>query len=651
MFGRNCKNLDRSGWVEQGIARFDKDVQGSRIELERSQLNNTPGVPVLMMDGTRVTTRVRHEVMRKRGTRKKTYNPFLFLFHKNQISCQRAPKKWQHGCMSFKSGCEFCVITINDYSISGSVTLRAILKSWIYFETGKRMMLKKFAVNVRRACFVLLVCASGFGLLGVAAGENAPSVTEPAPLLPVPSPAQMRWHKAEYIMFAHYGMKTFHPSGDHKGTGLEDPKTYNPTKFDANQWVQAAKAGGFKGIVLTTKHHDGFCNWRTDTTDHCVKSAPWKDGKGDVVRELTEACHKGGVYFGLYVSILDEHFQQFGAPGYKDYSDFYFDQLKELSTRYGRVDEYWFDGFSANGLKIDYPKIAEMIKEKQPDAVVYDSGMLVKSIPDRCVAWPGHHGGLGPDPIYARKIDGTNRWYPNEASIILQGNWFNTGAPSVSVRQMEDLYLSSTGVGCTPLMNVPPNAQGLIDDDTVAKLKQFKAWVDDLHSNNLARAQGVKVTDTGHRGNDPRYAAAQATDGNDDTYFATDDGVTTATLEIDLPKAQKINGFILQEYIQLGQRIDDYTIECRVDGQWKQVFAGHRIGYKRIILEGRSSAPALAFKEGNVDVLKLKDDRTADGKVKFPVADAVRLNIKHAQACPLINNFQVIGENAAPSAS
>lgn len=504
-------------------------------------------------------------------------------------------------------------------------------------------------MNIAFPSAVLLASTLSLGAPFAARAADAPApapaaqTAAPAPLPPLPSPAQMRWHKAEYIMFAHFGMKTFHPNGNHMGTGKEDPKTFNPEKFDANQWVQAAKAGGFKGIVLTTKHHDGFCNWPTDTTGHSVKGSDWRGGQGDVVKDLSEACRKGGVYFGLYVSIIDKHFEAAGSPVHQNYGDFYFDQIKELSTRYGKVDEYWFDGFNAANLRMDYPKIGRMIAQTQPDAVIYDSGMLVKTLPDRCVAWPGHHGGLAPDQEYVRKVDGADRWYPNEASIILQGNWFNTGAPSVGVAQMEDLYLSSTGVGCTPLMNIPPNKDGLIDEGTVAKLKEFKAWVDELNRNDLARGEGVKVGDSGHRGNDPKYAAGRAVDGDYDTYFATDDGQTTASIEVAFPKAQKVRGFILQEYIPLGQRVEGYAIECRVDGRWKEVFAGKTIGYKRIILEGHSAAPALAFKEGNVDVLKLKDDRTADGRIKFPTCDAVRLKITGAKACPLINHFQVIG--------
>ena len=458
-------------------------------------------------------------------------------------------------------------------------------------------------------------------VLAAAVAAAAPlCADEPAPFLPVPNAAQLRWHKAEMILFAHFGMKTFYPSGDHMGYGKEDPKRFNPAQYDANQWVAAAKAGGFKGIVLTTKHHDGFCNWRTDTTDHCVKSAAWKNGEGDIVRELADACRRGGVYFGLYVSIIDKHFEGAGSPKHASYGDYYFDQIQELSTRYGPVDEYWFDGFNASQLKMDYPKIGKMIAEAQPNAVIYDSGMLVKTLPDRCIAWPGHHGGVGPDQEYRRMVDGAMRWYPNEPSLILQGNWFHNGQPSVSLKTMQEYYLNSTAHGVTPLMNLAPNTNGLIDAEAVDKLKEFKAWIDGLHADNLAR--GAKATASGARGGDARYGAAMINDGNYDTYFATDDGVTNATIEVELGAVKPIGGFILQEYIPLGQRVNGFRIECRTDGQWKEVFAGKKIGFKRLILEGRAEAA---------------------GK-NFPAADAIRLTITDALACPLLNNFQVIGE-------
>lgn len=447
-------------------------------------------------------------------------------------------------------------------------------------------------------------------------------IAEPEAFLPIPNQAQLNWHKAEYIMFAHFGMKTFYPSSDHMGYGEEDPEKFNPVSFDAKQWVDAAKAGGFKGIVITAKHHDGFCNWQTETTDHCVKSSPWKGGKGDIIGELIKACREGDVYFGIYVSIIDKHFEHAGSPEHENYGDYYYAQLKELSTKYGPIDEYWFDGYQATGLKMDYSKIADLIRETQPHAVVYESGTMSEFLPDRSLAWPGRHGGLGPDQNYRVPINDIMSWYPSEPSIILQGNWFHNNTPIVSLERIQDYYLSSVGYGVTPLMNISPNTDGLIDDGTVERLKEFKAWVDDLHANDLTQAGKVKASADSYRGKANRFSPKMVIDNNYESYYATDDSVKDAVIEIDLGSVQKIKGFIIQEYIPLGQRVNGYTIECKIDDQWTEVFSGKKIGYKRIILEGRASA---------IDV-------------DFPASNKVRLKIHNALACPLISTFQIISD-------
>jgi alpha-L-fucosidase len=468
---------------------------------------------------------------------------------------------------------------------------------------------------ISKIILTLLSTALVFGCV------NQEPVQAPEAFLPVPNPAQLNWHKAEYIMFIHFGMKTYYPSDDHMGYGKEDPKKFNPVKFDARQWVEAAKAGGFKGIVLTAKHHDGFCNWQTETTDHSVGSSLWKDGQGDVIRELAEACREGGVYFGIYVSIIDKHFEHAGSDKYADYGSYYYEQLRELSTNYGTIDEYWFDGYQADELNLDYKKIAELIKETQPDAVVYESGTMVEYLPDRSIAWPGAHGGIGPDQNYRVEINDTIRWYPSEPSLILQGNWFHNNTPVIGLEQIQDYYLTSVAYGVTPLMNCSPNTDGLIDEATVERLAEFKQWVDQLNSNDLARYAQVKVTASSYRGNAPKYAPEMLVDGDYDTYFATDDAIRDAVIEVDLGSVQEIDGFIIQEYIPLGQRIDGYTIECRVGGKWMVVFSGKYIGYKRVILEGRASA---------------KD-------IEFPATDGVRLKVENAMASPLISTFQIVG--------
>ena len=217
---------------------------------------------------------------------------------------------------------------------------------------------------------------------------------------------------------------------------------------------------------------------------------------------------------------------------------------------------------------------------------------------------------------------GTLRWYPSEPSIILQGNWFHNNTPVIDLERIQDYYLSSVGYGVTPLMNVSPNTDGLIDEETVERLVEFKSWVDQLHSNDLARSEKVKVSASNFRGNTDQFSPQMVNDGDYETYFATADSVKSASIEVELGSVQEIKGFIIQEYIPLGQRVDGYTIECRIDGQWQEVFSGKKIGYKRIILEGRASA--------------------AD--MKFPASDGVRLKIENALACPLISTFSIIGK-------
>jgi alpha-L-fucosidase len=246
---------------------------------------------------------------------------------------------------------------------------------------------------------------------------------------------------------------------------------------------------------------------------------------------------------------------------------------------------------------------------------------MVEYLYDRSIAWPGAHGGISPDQNYRVEINDTLRWYPFEPSLILQGNWFHNNTPVVSLEQIQDYYLSSVGYGVTPLMNISPNTDGLIDEGTVERLGEFKAWVDQIHRQDLCRSATVKISSSKYRGKDYAYSPQMAIDGDFETYFATDNSIRSAVLEIDLGHAQEIDGFILQEYIPLGQRVDGYTIECRVNGNWEKVFSGKKIGYKRIILEGRASA----------------SDK------KFPASDGVRLSIENAEACPLISTFSVLG--------
>ena len=444
------------------------------------------------------------------------------------------------------------------------------------------------------------------------------NIQPPEPFLPLPSEIQLEWQKKELLMFVHFGIKTFYPSNNHMGAGTEDPDKFNPEKLDAKQWVKAAKAGGFKGIVLTTKHHDGFCNWQTKTTEHSVKSSAWRNGKGDVVKELADACHESGMLFGLYFSIWDKNYEVTGGDK-ETFSDFYISQLTELLTNYGKVDELWFDGFGSKNMKVDFQKVTEVIQKYQPGALVYDSGTLVKYMTESCARFPGQHGGVK-DPNWSSVIENNNLvWYPDEASLIAQGNWFYNNTPIISLDKFKDYYRTTVGRNAVALINIAPNADGLIDTKSITRLEEFKSWVDGLYKVNLAQGTNVKITADSWRGKADQFSPENMVDGNYDAYFATDDSIKTTTIEFDFGELKSINGVILQEYIPLGQRVYAYSIECFDGEKWITVATQQTIGYKKLIFS---------------------NSEETNGK-EFPKSYKIRLVISGAKAAPIINTFRV----------
>jgi alpha-L-fucosidase len=256
----------------------------------------------------------------------------------------------------------------------------------------------------------------------------------------------------------------------------------------------------------------------------------------------------------------------------------------------------------------------------QPDALIYDSGTLVEHMPESCARWPGKHGGVK-DPNWSFTNE-SGSWYPLEASLIAQGNWFYNDTPIITLDKLKDYYRSTVGLNAVALINVAPNRDGLIDSASVTRLGEFKSWVDGLYEENLACGEKVKITADSRRSNSDRFGPEKAIDGNYDTYFATDDGIVTASIEIDLGNAKDIEGIILQEYIPLGQRVSAYSIECFDGNQWGQMASESTIGYKKLIL-GKS-------KETNGN--------------EFPKTERIRLIINDSRACPLINTFRVVGK-------
>jgi alpha-L-fucosidase len=451
-----------------------------------------------------------------------------------------------------------------------------------------------------------------------AAVAAARSTAPPAGYGAIPSARQLAWHELEFTGFLHFTVNTF--TDKEWGYGDEDPEIFNPAKFDADAIVGALADAGMRGVILTCKHHDGFCLWPTRTTDHSVAGSRWREGRGDVVREISQAAARRKMKFGVYLSPWDRNSAQYGTP---EYIKLYRAQLSELLTGYGPIFEVWHDG--ANGgdgyyggarekrtidktTYYDWPRTWEMIRAMQPDAVVFsDVG------PD--VRWVGNERGIAGDPCWAgydpvgedggaaspgnvrAKESPTGhrhgtKWLPAECDVSIRPGWFWHEAENARVKktaQLVNLYYQSAGRGATLLLNVPPNRDGLISTADADSLKGLGTYLRGTFAQNLAAR--AKCDATHVRGNDKQYAAAHLVDGRTDTYWATDDGVTSADVTLDLGRAVKFQVIRLREAIRFGQRVDAFTIERWQADSWEPVASSTSIGPRRLI---RLEAPIIA---------------------------------------------------------
>lgn len=410
-----------------------------------------------------------------------------------------------------------------------------------------------------------------------------------------PTPQQVAWQEMEYICFAHFGVNTF--TDREWGDGKEDPKVFNPTAFDANQWVEACKAAGMKMIILTAKHHDGFCLFPSRWTEHSVKNSPWRGGRGDVVREVADACRKGGLKFGFYLSPWDRHERTYGTDAYNEY---FKKQLRELAGNYGPVAEVWFDGACGEGPNgkrqvYDWPGYYQVVRELQPNAVIAIMG------PD--VRWVGNESGLARESEWSVVPDGESRhqlkdlghrkyladakklkWHPAECDVSIRPGWFYHASQDAKVKSLShmlDIYYRSVGRNAMLLVNVPPDRRGLFHENDVARLKELRAVLDETFRHDLAAGKPARASNV--RAGDAAFAAAKATDGDPATYWTTDDGQNTGWLEIDLGKPVAFGRAMLQEQFTLGQRVEEFVLESW-DGQaWKPITKGGTIGYKRLL--------------------------------------------------------------------
>jgi alpha-L-fucosidase len=452
-------------------------------------------------------------------------------------------------------------------------------------------------------------------LMGAAAGAAAWQVraADAGTLRPygaLPSARQLQWHEMETYAFLHFTVNTF--TDREWGLGDEAESVFNPTAFDADAIVGALKAGGMKGVILTAKHHDGFCLWPTHTTEHCVRNSSWLGGRGDVVKAISEAARKQGLKFGVYLSPWDRNNAEYGRPAYVET---YRAQLRELLTGYGPIFEVWHDGANGGdgfygGAKekrlidkrtyYDWPRTWELIRSLQPQAVIFsDAG------PD--IRWVGNENGIAGETCWATyrpvAADGgpgmpgdvrekelnvgtkhSGPWLPAECDVSIRPGWFwheKENAQVKTPRQLMDLYYQSVGRGASFLLNIPPDRRGLLHEADVASLAGFGKLRQATFATNLAAHATVKASNV--RGNSDSYAARNLLNGRRDTCWATDDTVTRAEVSFELPRPANFNLVRLREDIRLGQRVEAFAVDVWKDGQWSPFGEGTSIGSCRIL--------------------------------------------------------------------
>ncbi len=435
-----------------------------------------------------------------------------------------------------------------------------------------------------------------------------------------PSPQQLAWQRLEFIAFIHYTVNAF--TDKEWGDGTEKPAIFNPSQLDVRQWVRTCKEAGMKMVILTAKHHDGFCLWPSKHTDHSVKSSPYKGGRGDIVGELATACREAGLKLGLYLSPWDRHEPTYGDS--KSYNKFYRSQLREILSNYGQISEVWFDGAKgpdAKDMEYDWDGYYRIIRELQPNAVIAICG------PD--VRWVGNESGYARETEWSvvnRSVtnaqrknlgaleslgDGMNlAWHPAETDVSIRPGWFyhaKQDGQVKSVEQLLDIYFTSVGRNSVLLLNLPPDQRGLIHENDVRRLREFRKVRDAIFDENLALGAAAKASNV--RAGNPAYGADKITDGDADTYWTTDDWTAEASVEFDLGGAKRFNVAELAEHIASGQRVEEFVLEAWKEGQWKEFARGTTIGYKRL----------------------LRFDRVT--------ASRVRLRILNSRVCPTLSDF------------
>jgi alpha-L-fucosidase len=384
-----------------------------------------------------------------------------------------------------------------------------------------------------------------------------------------PSPQQVEWQDLEMGAIIHFGLNTF--LDREWGDGTADPKVFNPTQFDPEQWMEAIRAAGIKYVIFVAKHHDGFCLWPTAQTNYSVKSSPWENGQGDVVKRVEQAARKSGLKFGVYLSPWDRHEPRYSNSA--EYDDYYAAELDELAQGYGDLEEFWLDGAGSAGHVYNFPRIIEELRTYQPNTLVFaDVGLFEYSD----IRWAGNEAGIISDDNW-NVIDrhGYLRWRPVEADTPLhKEHWFWHPNDDVSLKSVSDLmaiYKQTVGHGGQLVLGIAPDRRGLLPDADVVRLKEFGAEIRKRYSGNLV-SRHVKGT--------PELELAL--DGNPDTFWSAPVGSHHAALEVNFDKPITFDHALTMEWLNDGQHVEKYAIEIFRNEKWITVAKGTAIGHKRI---------------------------------------------------------------------
>lgn len=492
----------------------------------------------------------------------------------------------------------------------------------------------------------LVACAALISpLTGEAAGRKTPPYKAhpdaPKPYGATPTDHQVYWQRLEYYAFVHFSLNTF--TNREWGYGDENPAIFNPDKFDANAIIGTFKEAGMTGMIYTAKHHDGWCAWPTESTEHSIKKSPYKDGKGDVVMEFAKACQKAGIHFGTYLSPWDRNHAEYGRPGY---IESYYKQIEELLTNYGPIFEIWFDGARGGGGYYggardsrdignaeDYYNFAQIVKNIraiQPQTIIWGAGHYGDArwggSEKGHVGYPHWHtldsqrGGGG-----AHGFRNGDRWVPAEGDTpINHAGWFWHPGQETHVKPPEELlqvWFDCVGRGANLILNVAPNRSGQLDPADVKSLMEFKKLRDQLYARDYARGAKGRASNV-RKGKDREFGPQNLFDNNLDSYWAADDNVNTPSVEIQLRGKSTFDVVRVREQIRLGQRVEGWAVDAWLNGDWKEVLVGKSIGHQAM--------------------LKLAEPVTTD---------RVRLRITNSPACPTISEFSLLlqpGNVAAP---